>query len=402
MRARRGLPGSTAAAFPRPRASRDPAARTSGRRRRPNAPRPEAPSVAPWASFLNPINPRQFTVLVERHDGDAHDGSFRGWDRMVALDCARLGALDILRGLEQGWNANRQHIMIWAARWRARPWRGADPSDRRRPNPVRRIAAGDRSDRRRGLLPLASPVAARDRFGGRGRFPGTKRLRKIRNSAIQNNPPSHRGDRDDPARRPAREARLAIDQGLGRRLSLGARRPDRSPRSCIAAGAAGAVLGSPHAPRRSPLAGIVLGPDDSALLGAPFVLGLARARRGSARAARAHRPAGLQSVSIFSQPLECTQNAKKWLSKSFNGRRTRAKRRDRGPISARGCSGAPRVPRRSPLPGIVLGPGGSVSLGTPFVWGLARPGREPARAARARRPAGLQSVSIFSQTLGFP
>ena len=193
---------------------------------------------------------------------------------------------------------------------------------------------------------------------------------------------------------PARKARLSVDQGLS------ARRSGRAPGPWIAAGAAsgaraGAIPVSPPVPRRNPLAGTVLGSGDSASFGARFALGLARA-------ARARRPDGLQSVSIFSQPLEFPQNAKKWISKSFNGRRTRAKRRDRGPVWARGCSGAPLVPRRSPLPGIVLGPGESVSLGTPFVWGLARPGREPARAARARRPAGLQSVSIFSQTLGFP
>jgi len=54
-------------------------------------------------------NRRRFNAIVDRRDGDAHDGSFRGWDRMVALVLARLGALDTLRGLEQGWRANRQH-----------------------------------------------------------------------------------------------------------------------------------------------------------------------------------------------------------------------------------------------------------------------------------------------------
>ena len=81
----------------------------------------------------------------------------------------------------------------------------------------------------------------------------------------------------------------------------------------------------------------------------------ARPRPDPARAARARRPAGLQSVSILSQPLEFPRNAKKWISKSFNGLRTLAKRRDRGPVSARGCSGSPMVPRRSPPAGIVLG-----------------------------------------------
>jgi putative transposase len=59
--------------------------------------------------LLEPINRRQFTGIVERHDGDAYAKSFRTWDHLVALIFAQLSALDSLRGLQEGWNANCQH-----------------------------------------------------------------------------------------------------------------------------------------------------------------------------------------------------------------------------------------------------------------------------------------------------
>jgi IS4 transposase len=62
-----------------------------------------------FGKLLEPINRRQFTAIVERRDGDAYDKSFRSWDHLVALIYAQLSALDSLRGLEAGWNANGQH-----------------------------------------------------------------------------------------------------------------------------------------------------------------------------------------------------------------------------------------------------------------------------------------------------
>ena len=59
--------------------------------------------------LLEPISRRQFTAIVERHDGDAYAKSFRSWDHLVALIFAQFSALDTLRGLETGWNANCQH-----------------------------------------------------------------------------------------------------------------------------------------------------------------------------------------------------------------------------------------------------------------------------------------------------
>jgi putative transposase len=62
-----------------------------------------------FGQLLEPINRRQFSAIVERHDGDAYDKSFRSWDHLVALVYAQFSALDSLRGLEAGWNANCQH-----------------------------------------------------------------------------------------------------------------------------------------------------------------------------------------------------------------------------------------------------------------------------------------------------
>jgi putative transposase len=62
-----------------------------------------------FGKLLEPIGRRQFAAIVARHDGDAYDKSFRSWDHLVALIYAQFSDLDSLRGLETGWNANRQH-----------------------------------------------------------------------------------------------------------------------------------------------------------------------------------------------------------------------------------------------------------------------------------------------------
>jgi putative transposase len=62
-----------------------------------------------FGQLLEPINRRQFTAIVDRHDGDAYDKSFRSWDHLLALIYAQLSGLDSLRALESGWNANSQH-----------------------------------------------------------------------------------------------------------------------------------------------------------------------------------------------------------------------------------------------------------------------------------------------------
>ena len=60
-------------------------------------------------ALFKPINRRQFQTIVDRHDGDAYDKSFKSWDHLVALIFAQLSGIDSLRGLETAFNANAQH-----------------------------------------------------------------------------------------------------------------------------------------------------------------------------------------------------------------------------------------------------------------------------------------------------
>jgi putative transposase len=62
-----------------------------------------------FASLLKPINRRQFQKIVDQHDGDAYDKSFKSWDHLIALVYAQLAGIEGLRALEATFNANRQH-----------------------------------------------------------------------------------------------------------------------------------------------------------------------------------------------------------------------------------------------------------------------------------------------------
>jgi putative transposase len=62
-----------------------------------------------FGSLLKPIDRRQFRAIVERHDGDAYDKTFKSWDHLVTLVHAQLSHTDTLRGLELAFNANAQH-----------------------------------------------------------------------------------------------------------------------------------------------------------------------------------------------------------------------------------------------------------------------------------------------------
>jgi putative transposase len=62
-----------------------------------------------FGNLLKPIDRRQFRAIVERHDGDAYDKSFKSWDHLVALIYAQLSGVDSLRGLELAFNANAHH-----------------------------------------------------------------------------------------------------------------------------------------------------------------------------------------------------------------------------------------------------------------------------------------------------
>jgi putative transposase len=61
-----------------------------------------------FGCLLKPIDRRQFRAIVQRHDGDAYDKSFKSWDHLVALIFAQLSHTDTLRGLELAFNANAQ------------------------------------------------------------------------------------------------------------------------------------------------------------------------------------------------------------------------------------------------------------------------------------------------------
>lgn len=59
--------------------------------------------------LLKPINRRQFQAIVDRHNGDAYDKSFKSWPHLVTLIFAQLSGIDSLRGLVVGFNANAHH-----------------------------------------------------------------------------------------------------------------------------------------------------------------------------------------------------------------------------------------------------------------------------------------------------
>jgi putative transposase len=62
-----------------------------------------------FATLLKPINRRQFQQIVDQHDGDAYDKSFKSWDHLVVLTYAQLSGTEGLRTLEASFNANPQH-----------------------------------------------------------------------------------------------------------------------------------------------------------------------------------------------------------------------------------------------------------------------------------------------------
>ena len=62
-----------------------------------------------FASLLKPIHRRTFQKIVDQHNGDAYDKSFKSWDHLVALVYAQLAGIEGLRALEASFNANPQH-----------------------------------------------------------------------------------------------------------------------------------------------------------------------------------------------------------------------------------------------------------------------------------------------------
>jgi IS4 transposase len=62
-----------------------------------------------FVQLLKPINRKQFKAIVERHDGNAYDKSFKSWEHLVTLIFAQLSSAGSLRCLTETWNANPQH-----------------------------------------------------------------------------------------------------------------------------------------------------------------------------------------------------------------------------------------------------------------------------------------------------
>jgi putative transposase len=63
--------------------------------------------------LLKPIDRRRFRAIVERHNADAYDKSFKSWDHMVTLVSAQLGSVASLRGAALTLNANsHQHYHL--------------------------------------------------------------------------------------------------------------------------------------------------------------------------------------------------------------------------------------------------------------------------------------------------
>jgi len=70
-----------------------------------------------FGNLLKPIDRRQFREIVERHDGDAYDKSFKSWDHLVTLVGAQLGQVASLRAVEGAFNANsHQHYHLGVSR----------------------------------------------------------------------------------------------------------------------------------------------------------------------------------------------------------------------------------------------------------------------------------------------
>ena len=66
-----------------------------------------------FGSLLKAIDRRQFRAIVEKHDGDAYDKSFKSWDHLVALIFAQFSGIEGLRGLQLAFNANsHQHYHL--------------------------------------------------------------------------------------------------------------------------------------------------------------------------------------------------------------------------------------------------------------------------------------------------
>ena len=59
-----------------------------------------------FGDLLKPIDRREFRNIVERHNGNAYDKSFKSWDHLVTMVGAQLGRGESLRAIEATSKAN--------------------------------------------------------------------------------------------------------------------------------------------------------------------------------------------------------------------------------------------------------------------------------------------------------
>src|SRR6202045_4725855 len=70
-----------------------------------------------FGDLLKPIDRREFRNIVERHNGNAYDKSFKSWDHLVTMVGAQLGRGASLRAVEGVFNANsHQHYHLGVGR----------------------------------------------------------------------------------------------------------------------------------------------------------------------------------------------------------------------------------------------------------------------------------------------
>ena len=68
-----------------------------------------------FGELLKPIDRRQFREIVERHDGNAYDKTFKSWEHLVTMVAAQLGGVASLRAVEATFKANsHQHYHLGA------------------------------------------------------------------------------------------------------------------------------------------------------------------------------------------------------------------------------------------------------------------------------------------------
>src|SRR6266404_102762 len=66
-----------------------------------------------FGELLKPIDRRQFREIVERHDGNAYDKTFKSWDHLVTMVGAQLGGVASLRAVEATFKVNsHQHYHL--------------------------------------------------------------------------------------------------------------------------------------------------------------------------------------------------------------------------------------------------------------------------------------------------